>query len=363
MAHDPILHIKDSIYFEVPRALWWPYKSLESVPAWLREAHEHATLEDFNRDLAGKYIIPQPFGTPKNLYEPASGILISKFMVIETVVAILMIVIFTTIARRVRSGHIPRGRFWNFFEVIMVYLRDNVIRAAIGGGHDESHGHDSHGHDTPGHGAPGHGAHAEAAHGKAAHPAEHAGHGAKAHAQASPYADADRFVPLLWTMFFFILFLNLMGILPWLGAPTGEWGVTLALACITLLTVFVAGFIKFGPIGFGLNQVPSMQLPILFIWLKPAIWAIEVLGIFIRHAVLSIRLLANMVAGHLVLLGILGLILVVANEGTALFATVAGISVLGTTALTFLELFVAFLQAYIFTFLSALFIGAAIHSH
>ena len=83
MAHDPILHIKDSIYFEVPRALWWPYKSLEGVPGWLKEAHPHATLEDFNRDLAGKYIIPQPLGTPRNLYEREKGFLITKFMVIE----------------------------------------------------------------------------------------------------------------------------------------------------------------------------------------------------------------------------------------------------------------------------------------
>jgi F-type H+-transporting ATPase subunit a len=106
-----------------------------------------------------------------------------------------------------------------------------------------------------------------------------------------------------------------------------------------------------------------MNLPILFWWLKPFIFLIEVAGLLIRHAVLSIRLLANMVAGHLVLLGILGLILAAAQASMGIFATVATISVLGTAALTFLELFVAFLQAYIFTFLSALFIGAAVHHH
>src|SRR5205823_12409069 len=116
----------------------------------------------------------------------------------------------------------------------------------------------------------------------------------------------------------------------------------------TLLTVFVAGIAKFGPIGFWLNQVPAMKLPILFLWLKPAIWLIEVIGLFIRHAVLSIRLLANMVAGHLVLLGILGLSLAAAEASLGIFATVATISVLGNVALTFLELLVAFLQAYIF---------------
>jgi F-type H+-transporting ATPase subunit a len=359
MAHDPILHIKDSIYFEVPRALWRPYQSLESVPQWLRDAHEkdHLTLEDYNRDLAGKYIIPQPFGTPKNLYEKESGFLITKFMVIELVVAVLMIVVFCSIAKRVRGGHIPRGRFWNLFESILVYLRDNVVRAAIGGGHEEGHGHGESHHDKSAHD----GGHGAASQGAASHGAGKPA-GSK-HAHASPYADADRFVPLLWTVFFFILFSNLMGILPWLGSPTAAWGTTFALACVTLLTVFVAGVAKFGPIGFWLNQVPKMDLPIYFWPLKPFIFVIEVAGLLIRHAVLSIRLLANMVAGHLVLLGILGLILGVANATMGLFATVATISVLGTTALTFLEIFVAFLQAYIFTFLSALFIGAAVHSH
>src|SRR5437867_889060 len=121
MAHDPILHIKDSIYFEVPRALWRPYPSKDDVPAWLRNAHPHASLEDFNRELAGKYIIPQPFGTPKNLYEKQSGFLITKFMVVEAAVAILLIAVFCAIAKRIRSGHIPRGRFWNLFESILVY--------------------------------------------------------------------------------------------------------------------------------------------------------------------------------------------------------------------------------------------------
>src|SRR6476660_1941436 len=116
MAHDPILHIKDSYYFELPRALWSPYKSLESVPKWLRTAHEDATLDDFNRELAGKFIIPQPLGTPKNLYEKESGFLISKYMIVEAVVAILLIAVFCTIAKRFRGGHIPRGKFWNLFE-------------------------------------------------------------------------------------------------------------------------------------------------------------------------------------------------------------------------------------------------------
>src|SRR5262249_36618866 len=138
MAHDPILHIKDSYFFELPRALWWRYTSLESVPQWLRDAHkeDHPTLDDFNRELAGKFIIPQPFGTPQNLHEKKSGFLSPKYMIVEAVVAILMIWVFCSIAKRFRGGHIPRGKFWNLFESILLYLRDSVVRAAIGGGHD-----------------------------------------------------------------------------------------------------------------------------------------------------------------------------------------------------------------------------------
>jgi F-type H+-transporting ATPase subunit a len=76
-----------------------------------------------------------------------------------------------------------------------------------------------------------------------------------------------------------------------------------------------------------------------------------------------VRLLANMVAGHLVLLGIMGLISTAATYSMGMWATVTGISVVSCTLFSILELFVAFLQAYIFTFLSALFIGASVHQH
>jgi len=127
----------------------------------------------------------------------------------------------------------------------------------------------------------------------------------------------------------------------------------------------VAGMKQFGPLGFFANQVPSMDLPLpLAILLKPMIFAIEMLGLFIKHLILAVRLLANMVAGHLVLLGIMGLISAAAvGPSAGLWATVTGISVVSSTLFSVLELFVAFLQAYIFTFLSALFIGASVHQH
>ena len=175
--------------------------------------------------------------------------------------------------------------------------------------------------------------------------------------------DADRFVPLLWTFFFFILTCNLLGMVPWAGAPTGAFGTTLGLAMIVFATTLTAGMLRFGVVGFWVNQVPHMELPMWLSPLKLMIFVIEVVGLLIKHVVLGVRLLANMVAGHLVLLGIMGLIAATAAAASHTWALVTVISVLGSTAFSLLELFVAFLQAYIFTFLSALFIGAAIHHH
>ena len=105
-----------------------------------------------------------------------------------------------------------------------------------------------------------------------------------------------------------------------------------------------------------------MGLPlVLAIFIVPMLFAIEVLGLFIKHLVLGIRLLANMVAGHLVLLAIMGL--AVAAAASTNWHLTATISVVGSALFSLLELFVAFLQAYVFTFLSALFIGAAVHHH
>ena len=95
-------------------------------------------------------------------------------------------------------------------------------------------------------------------------------------------------------------------------------------------------------------------------------WVIEFFSLFIKHSVLAVRLLMNMGAGHLVLLGILGVgisIEAATSMSTPVWGAVATISVLGTTMLSILELLVAFLQAYLFTFLAAMFIGSSMHHH
>ena len=229
-------------------------------------------------------------------------------MILELVAALLICGFFLWLARVMRGDIRPRGRLWNMFEAVLLYFRDHVARPAIGG------------------------------------------------------KDADRFVPLLWTMFLFILTCNLLGIIPFLGAPTGAFAVTLGLAVVTFATGLFFGMRKFGPLGYWKNQVPHMGLPwYMAIVIVPMIFLIEVLGLVIKHGVLGVRLLANMVAGHLVLLAVMGL--AVAAASSSMWGVTAVIAVAGSALFSCLELFVAFLQAYIFTFLSALFIGMAIHHH
>ncbi len=234
----------------------------------------------------------------------------TKYMVLELAVAAIMIVVFVPLARRMRQGGAPRGRIWNFLEAILVFIRNEVARPAIGA------------------------------------------------------KDADRFLPFLWNLFFFILICNLLGMVPWLGSPTGSLAVTGALAmCVFAMTVGT-GMRAHGAVGFWTGLVPQMDLPgPMALFLKPMLFVIEVIGLIIKHSVLAVRLLANMFAGHLVLAVIVSFIGATAHTFIVLWLGVTVGSLGGAVAISLLELFVAFLQAYIFTFLSALFIGMAIHQH
>ena len=169
---------------------------------------------------------------------------------------------------------------------------------------------------------------------------------------------------MLWTIFMFVLGCNLMGMVPWAGAPTSAISVTGALAVVTMGIGMVFGMQKFGFAGFWLNLIPHMDLPLwIAIVIKPVMFLIELLGFIIKHLVLAIRLLANMVAGHLVLLAIMGLAFTYEAAQSETWHIAAVFAVVGSTLFSILELFVAFLQAYLFTFLSSLFIAASTHHH
>ena len=190
--------VKDAESFHVPGLLW------DYLPAFLKGAPEiqHRGSVPLPQIDLGFYQFP-----------------LTKFMVLEAVAALLMIFIFVPLAWFIASGRRPRGRFWNFFELLLVFLRDEVARPAIG---------------------------------------RH---------------DADRFLPFIWTAFFFILFCNLLGMVPWAGSPTGALAVTGTLALITFVTVTGAGMAKYGPAGFWTGMVPHMELPwVLAIILKPMLF-------------------------------------------------------------------------------------------
>ena len=166
--------------------------------------------------------------------------------------------------------------------------------------------------------------------------------------------DADRFMPYLTTAFFFVLFMNLLGLVPFMATATANISVTVALA---LFTFFITQFAAIKAMGWkGYLAHMTGGVPPSLAWLWPIMIPVEFLGLFTKPFALTVRLFANMVAGHFVILALLGLIF-------AISVWVAPVSVALALGIFMLELFVAFVQAYIFTMLSALFIGAGLAHH
>lgn len=248
----------------------------------------------------------------------AFSIYFTNHALMTLVAAVVMLAVFLYVGSRVRTrgtgvaAYTTQGRLAQFFEFLCVFIREEVARPALG-------------HLT------------------------------------------DRYIKFIWTLFFFILFCNLLGMVP-VGAilrlatgdrhlehiggtATGNLWITAGLAILVFVTTHAVGIKESGLAYFKhFNPGPA--------YLAPLLVPLELLGAVIKPFSLTVRLFANMIAGHLVLAAFIGLIFVFKNYGVA-----AG-SLLGATALSLLELFVAFLQAYIFTFLAVLFISSgAIHEH
>ncbi len=336
--NDPFHHVRDFGYFEFP----------EFFDRWI-----------------GTHRIELPKFNLFGLYE----FQVTKFMVLQVVAGLLTLLIFSDLARRIRSGKPARGIWANFWEMIAVYIRDNVVRPTIGDGHahhgpaDVEHGHDHGGHDHGGHdhGGHDHGGHDHGSHdhGSQDHVSHH-GHEAAA-AAGHP---ADKFLPFVWTCFFYILFCNLLGAIPWLGSPTGDINVTGALAVIAMSMTVLVGSQELGVSGFWKNLVPPLDAPpAMKIFLVPMMFVIEVVGLLIKHGVLAVRLFANIMGGHTVIGVMLGFIAAEGVLNTPLWWLVAPASILGQVGIGLLELFVAFLQAYVFAFLATIFIAMGSHPH
>ncbi len=232
-----------------------------------------------------------------------TGILIYNINTAMWLAALLLVLAFLPVAGKARklAGQAPRGAYYGLMESLFLFVRDEMVYGVLG----KEHGR--------------------------------------------------RFVPLFLTQFFFILFMNLMGLHPFFGGlggtATANLAVTGGLAFTTLLWIHMSGIREHGFGHHWKNFIPH-GLP----WfVLPIIIPVEILGIIVKPAALTIRLFANLTAGHLIVLGLFGLVYFF---GSAVIAVpVMGMGI----AIYCLELFVCFVQAYIFTYLSIVFLGASLH--
>jgi F-type H+-transporting ATPase subunit a len=221
--------------------------------------------------------------------------------------ALLCIAIFVPVARMVtrntEGGRAPSG-FANGMEALILFFRDQVVRPNVGHG-------------------------------------------------------GDRYTPFILTIFFFILFMNLWGLTPFGVTATANLSVTAALALISFVVIEVSGMLALGPAGYARTVfflppgLPGFMKPVMLAIMAP----VEFLGKLTKPFALAVRLFANMMAGHILILALVGLIFVTQSY------LVGGAIVLAMGALMILELFVALLQAYIFALLTSVFIGLIRHAH
>jgi F-type H+-transporting ATPase subunit a len=166
----------------------------------------------------------------------------------------------------------------------------------------------------------------------------------------------ERFMPFLMSIFFFILVLNLVGQIPFVGNPnvTGNLAVTLVLALFTFFITNLNGNKHYWQHIFWMPGIP---------WaVKILMTPIEILGLFLKPITLMVRLFANITAGHIVVLSFVGLIFIFGEMGQNAVGGYGGavVSVLLTLFMSAIELLVAFIQAFIFAILSASYIGMAV---
>jgi F-type H+-transporting ATPase subunit a len=171
------------------------------------------------------------------------------------------------------------------------------------------------------------------------------------------HGDGRRFVPILCSFFFFILTAALLGLMPFSATSTGNLAVTLALATVSFLAQQYAGISTNGFVHHFQALVP----PGLPMWLLPIMIPVEILSMFTKPFALMVRLFANMLAGHMVITALLLLIPLMAKISTVFGVAVMPVSLGLALFIMILEVLVAFIQAYIFTLLTAIFIGMYAH--
>jgi len=230
------------------------------------------------------------------------GVVKSKHLLYLFVVALIVIAIAQLSVRSYKGGHVPKG-MGAAVESLVLFIRDEVAEPNIGHG------------------------------------------------------DGGKWAPLLCSFFFFILVAALIGLLPFSATTTGNISVTLALAVISFAAQQWAGISKYGLLGHFHNLVPP-GMPWL---LLPIMIPVEILGMFTKPFALTIRLFANMLAGHMVITTLLLLISLRGQLHWLAGVAMTPVSLVLAVFIMLLELLVAFIQAYIFTLLTAIFIGMYAH--
>ncbi|MFC2133277.1 F0F1 ATP synthase subunit A [Bacteroidota bacterium] len=220
---------------------------------------------------------------------------ITKHVVFMWLALIFLVVTLWYAAKSYKKSRVPKG-VTNFMEVLIVYVRDEIARPTIGAGY-------------------------------------------------------ERFMPYLLTIFFFILTCNFLGLVPYGSTATSNISVTATLAILSFFAIQIGGVMKNGFLGYFKGLIPH-GIPV---WLLPIMAVVEFLGLFTKPFALAIRLFANMTAGHIVILALLGLIFILNTY------VVVPVSIAFALFIYLLEILVALIQAYIFTMLSSLFIGMAVH--
>lgn len=166
-----------------------------------------------------------------------------------------------------------------------------------------------------------------------------------------------KLLPYFLALFFFILFMNLLGMVPGAATATASIFVTAGLAITTLLMMVVGGMIVQGPIAFWKHLVPHVPAPLLVLMIP-----LELLGLLVKPFALTVRLFANMTGGHMVVLSFMGLLFFVAGSaGDVAAYSASPLVVAFAVFIMIIESFVALLQAYVFTMLSIMFIQASFH--
>lgn len=247
--------------------------------------------------LDANYLDLGPFG---NVHLPhielfGFDISITRDIFMMWVVTAILVVLSIIAARKYKKSLIPKG-ISTLFEMVVEFVRDEIVKPSIGHGYEV-------------------------------------------------------FMPFMLTLFFFILFINLFGLIPTpnLLVPTGNIAITGTLAVIAFIAIQYSGIKSHGFINYFKSLIP----PGMPGWIVIIIFPLEILGLFTKPFALCIRLFANMIAGHIVIFSMLGLIIIMQSY------YIAPVSVGFTLFIELLEILVALIQAYIFVMLTSLFVGMA----